>query len=593
MRRIYKTFRFKVFASFFAVILCCIVMISTVTGRISLDILRKNNYETANGLLNQVKFFSDSKFDELQELMETATTSTDYLRLMKGNYYERYSKGYYADITTVLNNMQMIRKSYSEIVDSVYYYNEGYQLELYALKEGPVVEIDHTELLQKVKETGNLQMGWLSVHEESIFQTTTPRNVISLYRYTAGTLYCINLRTDIFQQALDYSVFGENCYLMLIGNLSSMWSDPCNEVYLPGAGYEVGEQKEGGWSRIVNGYGKELLVTGIQLESNGWTVAAVMPEDYLDAEAAKIYQSVFLWAFLILIIASCLAYLISRSVTEPVRFVTQQMQKVQEDNLDVDFTLKDRESELGVMAETLNQMTRRMVHLIGQAKEQERLQRKTEIAVLQAQINPHFLYNTLTSALGLIHGHDNEKAEYILKMLIVFFRTGLGRGSDKVTLEDELKHAGSYLEIQKMRYEGCFEYEMDVEDGVEKAEVIKLSLQPIVENAIYHGAKEKPGKRLILVSAVKEGDALRVCVFDDGAGMSEECLANVRREIGKPFGDGSSSVSYGLRNVNQRLILEYGKEYGLELESVEGEYTMVSMRFPYRLEEKGEDSDRG
>lgn len=593
MRRIYKTFRFKVFASFFAVILCCIVMISTVTGRISLDILERNNYETANGLLNQVKFFSDSEFNEFQELMDTATTSTAYLRLMKGDYYDRHSKGYYADITTVLNNMQTIKKSYSEIVDSVYYYNEGYQLELYALKEGPVVEIDRTELLEMVKETGNLQMGWLSAHEETVFHTTSPRDVISLYRYTAGTLYCINLRTDIFQQALDYSGFGENCYLMLGGNLSSMWSKPCSEAYLLDEGYEAGEQREDSWNRIVNSHGKKLLVAQIRLESNGWTVSAVMPEDYLSAEAGKIYQSVFLWAFLILIIASCLAYLISRSVTEPVRFMTWQMQKVQEDNLDVDFTLKDKESELGVMAETLNQMTHRIVHLIGQAKEQERLQRKTEIAVLQAQINPHFLYNTLTSALGLIHGHDNEKAEYILKMLIVFFRTGLGRGSNKVPLADELKHAGSYLEIQKMRYEGCFEYEMDVEEGVEKAEVIKLSLQPIVENAIYHGVKEKPGKRLILVSAARDGEALRVCVFDDGAGMSGECLAKVRKEIGKPFGDGSSSVSYGLRNVNQRLILEYGKEYGLELESVEGEYTMVSMRFPYRLEEQDEDSDCG
>lgn len=581
MRRIWKTFSFKVFTGFWAVILCCILMVSTVAGRISSDTLKKNNYATANGLLNQVRYFYDSKFGELEKNMDFITNGKAYLHLMKENYYERYTTNYYTDIAVVLNNMQDLKQNYSDIIDSIYYYNEGYDLELYTIKKGPVMKIDKAGLFEMTEDTGSLKTGWISAHDETVFQTISSRKVISLYRRTKGTILCINLSIDIFQKELDYSVFGKNCYLAVLGNEEMMVSAPCEEAYEPDDAIR-GLRKRDGWNKVKNGSGKELWVTGMRLDTNGWTVAAVMPGDYLRSEAGRIYRTVFLWAAVILFFASVLAYFISRSVTEPVRFITRQMQKVQQDNLDVDFSLKDKESELGIMAETLNQMEHRMIGLIERAKEQERLHKRLEIAVLQAQINPHFLYNTLASAQGLIHERENDRAEYLLQMLVVFFRTGLGRGSNKVKLADELAHVRSYLEIQKMRYDRCFEYEIDAEEELWTAEVIKLSLQPVIENAIYHGVKEKPGQRVILISAVREKDILKICVFDDGAGMSKKRLLDVREEMARPFGDGNSSVTYGIRNVNQRLILEYGSGYGLDIESVEGEYTMVTMRVPYR-----------
>ena len=580
MRRLYKTFTFKVFVSFLSVILCCIIVICTVAGHITSDILKKNNYATANGLMNQVSYFYDSRFFELQKILDNITSGSAYLHLMKSGYYEGSSSGYYMDISRLLNSMQDTKNSYIDYIDSIYYYNKKHDLELYVMKKGPVKEIDGSRLLESVSDTGLLQFGWISAHDETVFRTQDPRKVISLYRYTAGTLFCINLSVEIFQKELDYSVFGEDCYLTLVGSHSSMVSRPFDNSYQLEEGTAL-PGRSGEWEKRFNSSEKQLWVTSVALESNGWTVAAVMPEDYLRKESGRIYQTVFLWAGLILLAAACLAYLISRSVTGPVSFIIKQMQKVQEDNLEVDFSLKDKESELGVMAENLNQMEQRMIDLIEQAKEQERLHRRLEIAVLQAQINPHFLYNTLASAQGLIHERDNKKAEYLLEMLVVFFRTGLGRGSSKVTLSDELRHVGSYLEIQQMRYGDCFSYEIEAAEELQNAEVMKLSVQPLIENAVYHGAKERPEHTFILISARSEGGKLKICVFDDGAGIARERLAEVRDEIGKPFGKGNSSVTYGLRNVNQRLRLEYGAEYGLELDSVEGEYTMVTMWLPY------------
>lgn len=541
--------------------------------------LKDNNYKTANGLLNQVRYFYDSKFDELEEILNIITNSNAYLHLLRCDYSEK-GTSYYSDIATILNRIQMTKTNYADIIDSIYYYNEGYDLELYSIKADSVIEINNTRLFDMVEETGSLRIGWLPVHEETIFRTVEPRKVISLYRYTSGTLMCINLTTDIFQKELDYSVFGENCYLAVIGDEEMLVSSPYQEQYLLDGNLIKGWQESNDWTLVTNKQNEELWTTCISLDSTGWVVAAVMPEDYLQSEVNWIYKTVLIWSISILLAASCLAYFISRSVTEPVRFITKQMQQIRENNLNVDFSLKDKESELGSMAEVLNRMVQRMNDLLVQTKEQERVRGIMEIAVLQAQINPHFLYNTLASVQGLIHEGENGKAEYLLQMLTAFFRFGLGRGSNKVKLMDEIMHVKSYLEIQKMRYGNCFEYEVDVENGMEETEVIRLSLQPIVENSVYHGIKGQADQKLILISAVKEKDVLKVCVFDDGAGMSQERLTSVKEEMAKPFSEGESNVTYGLRNVNQRLILEYGQSYGLEIESVEGEYTMITMYIP-------------
>lgn len=581
MKKIYKTFSFKVFACFVLVNLCSVVMVGTAAGRISSRTMRDNNYATASGLLQQVKYFCDSKFSEMQEILDVMTTGTSYLHLLKKDYYSERSAAFYLDVTEVLENMQEMKKNYNEIIDSIYYYNERLKLELYVNNGEPVTRIDGSSVLDKIQETGILSVGWIPVHEETIFQTISPRRVITLYRYTAGTFFCINLNLDIFQEELDCSVFGENCYLALMNGEVMLTSFSGEKDYMLQSLDEI-QSGENGWQNTYSVTGKMLWATGVKLDSNDWFVAAVMPEDYLKTEVHQIYKAVLAWAVFILFVVSCLAFFVSKSVTGPVSFLIRQMQKVQEDSLEVDFSLKDKESELGIMAQNLNQMECRMVGLIEQAKEQERVRQKMEIAVLQAQINPHFLYNTLNSAQGLVREGENDRAEYLLGMLTVFFRTGLGRGRDKVSLKEELRHAKSYLEIQRMRYADCFSYEIETEEGVEDAEVIRVSLQPLIENAIQHGLRESREGKVVLISAGKEGHNLKICVFDDGAGMSRKRLEEVRSEIDRPFEDGDSVVTYGLRNVNQRLILEYGKEYGLELSSVEGEYTMVTMCLPYR-----------
>lgn len=579
MRRLFKTFTFKVFFSFLFVMLCCVLTICAAASYICSDILKKNNYATANGLLNQVKYFYDSKFLELQKILDDTTNGSEYLNLIKSSYYEEGSSDYYMAISGLLNNMQRTKNSYIDYVDSIYYYNEHHDLELYVMNTGPIKAIDNKELLNTVYDTGTLQYAWIPVHEETVFQTQEPRKVISLYRYSKGTLFCINLRTEIFQRELDYSSFGEFCYLTLLGEESHMVSDSCLNRYQLEDDHILSIHNDG-WEKRINNQGEQLWVTGLSLDSNGWTVAAVMPQDYLRKESGRIYQTVFLWAGFVVVAASVLSYLISRSVTRPVNYITKQMQKVRENHLDIDFSLKDKESELGVMAENLNQLIQRLVGLIEQAKEQERLQRRLEISVLQAQINPHFLYNTLASAKGLIRENKNKEAEYLIDKLIEFFRTGLGRGSSRVPLSEEIRHVIIYLEIQKMRYTDCFNYEVEISEEIRNAEVVRLSLQPLIENALYHGAKEHQGSTLILISAEREENNLKICVFDDGAGMEKERLKAVCEEIEKPFSDGISTVTYGLRNVNQRLKLEYGAAYGMKVESVLDEYTMVTLRIP-------------
>jgi two-component system sensor histidine kinase YesM len=272
---------------------------------------------------------------------------------------------------------------------------------------------------------------------------------------------------------------------------------------------------------------------------------------------------------------------LSFTVSRPVSFLIRQIRKISNGSFDVDFTI-DAQNEITDLAQGLMQMEVRIAELIEKVTRVESQKRNSELVAIQAQINPHFLYNTLGSARQLVEMGDMGRAETMLDALILFFRTGLSQGRPIVSLSEELSHVSSYLEIQKMRYKDDFRYEIQVEKGAEQGSMVKLSIQPLVENSIYHGLKGRNAEGLILISAVRQEKDLIVRVFDNGYGIPSGHLEKLQQEICWDYnGDGTGESNFGLRNINQRIFLCYGTGYGLEIESVEGEFTQVTLRLPF------------
>lgn len=215
-------------------------------------------------------------------------------------------------------------------------------------------------------------------------------------------------------------------------------------------------------------------------------------------------------------------------------------------------------------------------------REQKQL-RKAEFDLLQAQINPHFLYNTLDAIVWSAEAGNEKQVVKMVGSLSEFFRSSLNKGKEIVTIREELSHVRSYLEIQQIRYQDILDYEIDVPEELFVNEIPKITVQPVVENALYHGIKEKRGGGKISVTGREDGNDYIITVSDNGIGMEPDRLAEVRDGLTDTSPD--SKKIYGLYNVNQRIKLDFGDEYGLSIDSVYDEGTTVTIRLPKKSNE--------
>jgi two-component system sensor histidine kinase YesM len=217
---------------------------------------------------------------------------------------------------------------------------------------------------------------------------------------------------------------------------------------------------------------------------------------------------------------------------------------------------------------------------------QEKQRRQAELALLQAQINPHFLYNTMDTIVWLIESGDVGKAAAMINSLSSYFRLSLSQGKSIITLAEEEMHINSYLQIQQVRYRDIMEYDIDIPEGLKKYTLPKLTLQPLVENALYHGIKMKRRMGHIHVSGRELNGKVILVVKDDGIGMPEEKLSALRESLGNTRNGGED---FGLRTVHQRIQILFGKAYGLALESTPDAGTAVTVAIPMQVSGRGAD----
>jgi two-component system sensor histidine kinase YesM len=275
------------------------------------------------------------------------------------------------------------------------------------------------------------------------------------------------------------------------------------------------------------------------------------------------------------------AWLISASIYLPIKKLHDVTTTITKNDLQALVTSEnvDEITELGM---TFNIMIGRIKELLNaKIKEQENL-KKAELKALQAQINPHFLYNTLDTIVWMAEAKKNDQVIEIVRALSSFFRIALSKGKDWISIRQEIEHVRSYLAIQKIRYRDILNYKFEVDEDLLDGTILKLTLQPLVENALYHGIKNKRNGGTIVVRAQRVGNAIvRLEVQDDGVGFTPQKLAQIRSTLDNEFGEVSlEEGGFGLENVNSRIKLYYGKEYGLYVQSEYQGGTQVVARIP-------------
>lgn len=327
----------------------------------------------------------------------------------------------------------------------------------------------------------------------------------------------------------------------------------------------------------LNYRGEKYLVTRTDMKTTGWTLVSMVPYKSVMAETMAISGVMILAVAITLIVTLLLLNRILTGVVKPLKKLEKYMVQVNPDNMDQRMKILT-DDEIGHLSMKFNQMMDRIRNLKEQVIEEQEDKRKYELQALQAQINPHFLYNTLDSIIWMAETNDSNIVA-MTEALAKLFRISLNKGNEEISLERELEHVKNYLIIQSMRYADKFTYEISAEPGVERCRTIKLILQPIVENCIYHGIKKKRGTGKITIRAYRREQNLIIEVSDDGCGIPEEiCRKILSDEIES---ENISGSGIGVKNVNERIQLRFGKKYGLSYSSEEGVGTTVTYVLPY------------
>ena len=434
-------------------------------------------------------------------------------------------------------------------------------------------------------------------HVQNLFEDPDSRYrwVVSLSRHVeltrggviqSGVLLVDMNFSGIEQICKDVSFSNGQGYLYLIDGSGEIIYHPRQQLLYAGLQEENNLQaagySDGTYSEVFQAHRRQVTVKTVGY--TGWKLVGVVPSETLrDNYSQLLLFALFVVSFSIFLLVFVNLRL-SEWITAPMKKLDLAVRELEKGAETVDFDV-DGPYEVEHLSRSVQSMVSTMRHLMEDILQQEEEKRRSELDVLQSQINPHFLYNTLDSVVWMTENGRTQDAVVMLTSLARFFRISLSRGSNVITIGDELEHARHYLTIQKMRYKNKFSASITAAEGVESLYTIKLIVQPVLENAIYHGMAYADGDGEIAVRAFREGDDVIIQVTDNGPGMPEEVVERLLDPNGPAALAGAKGSGIGFRNVHQRLRLTFGPAYGLTILSEPDDGTTVRIRLPALDEE--------
>ncbi|MDD4056569.1 MAG: sensor histidine kinase [Bacilli bacterium] len=405
--------------------------------------------------------------------------------------------------------------------------------------------------------------------------------VVNHNRGTEKALMMMELDSSPIIELAENANLGEEGRILLLDSGYNNIYSSINDMETYKAIAAVKEIIIGTGKAHINGY--DMAINVDTLTNTKWKIAV-----FINIDNTKAVQENYVWILgiigLFMVVATItIITFTSRRIATPLKVLEKSMRKIeQSDFLVVEPVAESSQKEVASLSKSFNLMMSRIKELMDRIVVEQNAQRESELKALQNQINPHFLYNTLDSIVWLIENDKNKEASQMVVALAKLFRISISRGRNIITIKDELEHARSYLIIQSFRYADAFKYEFDVEEEVLEYTTMKLILQPLIENAIYHGLKNRIDEGLIKISVHREQDNIVFTVSDNGYGMKEEKIAQLYTNFYNPhLNDG-----VGLKNVYLRLVLYYGKEADLQITSELDEGTTIKIIIPMKRSEQ-------
>ena len=321
---------------------------------------------------------------------------------------------------------------------------------------------------------------------------------------------------------------------------------------------------------------EENVIYSIEtLNGSHWRVVGVsFVQELITDSMWELGRIIIFVGLLILIVMAVISFILSKVVSRPIRTFAEEMEQFEQNTADFTYEPVGGVREVRILSESFGHMVKKLQDLMGTIKDEQQNLRKTELRALQAQINPHFLYNTLDSISWMSERGKKDEVVEMVNALATLFRISISKGHELIPIRNEIQHAESYLQIQSYRYKNQFSYEFNVEADCLDYLCNKITLQPIIENAIYHGINGLVDGGRITITVKSQDDNIVMTVEDNGNGMTDEQIETIMNK------DRSDKTGIGIKNVNDRLKIYFGNEYGITIHSELDEGTKVIILMP-------------
>lgn len=582
--------KYKLFLSCFALIiisLCLFLFINSITLAKEHE---KQALYTAKQVLSQTKSFLEFKTTSARNSLDTMALNDTVQELLKKDPREYYDDiGLWPIDAARLNKVFFATKSNPDIEHVRLYMKHGPALVFSSEDFINLAEVENSPWYQNLAASKNI-IEWYA--KDCFPPNNTEKDYIYVTRKIPDTenlqesigIIRLDIPKNLFATILDQAVFTETTSVFLVNNNDEIICSSREGILTPPSPQIVTDilsrLQAGGFYQetwdIFTLRNQKILVGADYIVNSDWRLLLVTPYDDIISLSVKSRKQMIVIFLIITPLAFPMAFYLAASATKRIKRLAQQMTKVVEGKFDPMTLDPENDDEIGKLTKNFNYMVTKMAVLVEEKYHLGKEIKNMELKALQAQINPHFLYNTLELINWMSVKYKAPRIGRVVNTLAKFYKLSLSKGEDWVTVENELAHVQAYVQIQNMRFEDKIRLDFDVPEALYQKRILKLILQPLVENAILHGILETPEEKgTIRITGRLAGKDLILHVQDDGVGMEEDKALNILNS--DTPGD---HHGYGIRNINDRIRLNYGVGYGLAFSSRPGEGTTVTVRIP-------------
>lgn len=564
MKRIIKFFRDQNLRKKLIVIYICV-------GVLPLILIGIFNFKQSNDMLirqeeTRMKDYMEQQISAMNSNVQIYNNLCNYIsfhqtvtRILGKDYESSYDM--YSDFQNLLNPLVASMQYFHGSVDQITLYTNN-DIEKYGTVIAPLDEIEEKQWYKEIAQDNDIHW-FCNQNEKKIFLA---RIIPTINQVATKNIIYVEVNYEMFFNELT-KMSDSNYGLFLVGNQNQV----LYEYQEFETEYEMMRISVDEFLQRKDNENFPYFIVSNILEETGWRIYVYRPEIIIQYSVLPVIMISIGIAVVAVAFSVFMLIILTRSLIKRIVELKDIMRKVEEGDLQIQMD-SECDDEIGKLIRGFNKMIAKIRNLIEQVYEGQLRQKDYEMKALQAQINPHFLYNTLSLINWKAIEADQEDISKVTLALSSFYRTALNKGNNVLTFGEEVENLRSYLEIQLMMHDYEFDVEINIEEEVKKYKTLNLILQPMIENAIDHGIDLKTdGRGKITVDLYQEGEDIVLNVSDNGVGMDQKAIDTILTK---------QSKGYGIRNVNERIKLYYGQDYHLVITSQLGEGTQITLRVP-------------